>query len=643
MDIQTSSKNLVAELFSTEGPFSHVISGFREREPQKEMAVAVNEAMSKQEVLLVEAGTGTGKTFAYLVPAFLQSEKVIVSTGTLNLQDQLVFKDLPVVAKALKRFPKIALLKGRQNYLCLYRMELTLSTGQFTHKGTAERLVQVHHWQKTTKDGDLSKVDFLSMDDEVIPFITSNADNCLGSDCTFFDDCYIAKARRSAMSADILVVNHHLLMADLALKEDGFGELLPRAGHYIIDEAHQLPDVATTFFGHQLSSRQIRRLVQDIELVYQSDAKDCRDLMVLAQNVAGSAAEFREALVEISGRQFWHKSYSKEIVSEAFSSLSDNIHSLETCLEPLIVKSRELEQLYERCQQLNKVSSLFTTHDKQHVQWLECFKKGFSLHTTPLNIAEPFQEAIAPLKTSSWTLTSATLAVDNRFEHFQQQLGWHQSQRLILNSPFHYKEQALLYLPRNLPNPNADNYTQNLVEKVLSLLYASEGRAFLLFTSYKALNEAADLLAPHTSFEYFVQGSASKTVLLDAFRQSKQGVLLGTMSFWEGVDVAGDALSLVIIDKLPFASPFDPVHQARIEAIKKEKQDPFTHYQLPQAVITLKQGAGRLIRSFDDKGVLVIADPRLSARQYGAQFLKNLPCFLRTRYHDLVEEFLQDL
>ena len=634
----------IVELLSDSGPFAQAIEGFSARDAQQQMAQDVAHTMAEKGKLMVEAGTGTGKTFAYLLPALLADGKCIISTGTKNLQDQLILKDLPRVFSIMKKNKKAALLKGRQNYLCLYRMQQSLTSGQFTRRQTAEQLITVRDWSEKTVEGDLSQAHFLQDDAAVIPFVTSSAENCLGSDCPDFQKCFVAQARRNAIDADLVVVNHHLLMADLVLKEDGFGELLPHADHFILDEAHQLPDVASLFFGQSLSTRKINDLTRDCELAYHSQANDCIELQQFAQQLSKAVADFRLTFEQHEQKDFWQHFIEQESVATTYSTLVSQCQKLAQILEQQSIRSRELENLYQRADELAQVSLSFQEAEPgDQVQWLEIYRKSFTLNTTPLDVAELFQQAIDRYQSASWVFTSATLAVNEDMSHFRERLGWQQVKEVIYPSPFDYAEQALLYLPRYLPNPSHPQFNQALFNHLIPLLTASRGRAFLLFTSHKALEEMAALLAPYREFELFVQGTASKTYLLQQFRQAEQALLLGTYSFWEGVDVAGERLSFVLIDKLPFASPGDPVNKAKIQYLTRQGKNPFQEFQIPEAIIALKQGAGRLIRDPKDQGVLLLADPRVCGREYGKNFVQNLPPMTRTRDFDWVKEYLENL
>ncbi|MEE4245373.1 MAG: ATP-dependent DNA helicase [Kangiellaceae bacterium] len=637
-------------LLSQQGPFAQLFDNYAERESQLVMTEAVEQALAERRNLIVDAATGTGKTFAYLVPAVELDGKSVISTGTKNLQDQLFEKDLPHVFKALNKKRRVALLKGRQNYLCSYRMDSHLHSTQFSYREMAEQLVKVKHWSESTQDGDLSTVNFLTDDSAIKPYITSNADNCLGGECDHYQQCFVARARKQALEADIIVVNHHLLMADLVLKEDGFGELLPKVDAYIVDEAHQLPDVASTFFGKSLSSRQLNELSKDCILEYLSDSKDCRELKDLAEQLEKITADCRLHLGDEAPRQFWRNFKFNSDVNDTFEQLRVVLAELEELLKSIAIRSRELENLHARSSDLLSRLELFISANRKKldekntdVQWIEIYRTSFILNSTPLNIYDAFTNAQKPYDSAAWVLTSATLSVANNFQHFTDKLGFDSATQVQLDSPFNYPEQGLFYQPRFMKNPSDVDYTRHFVEHMLPLLRASKGRAFLLFTSHRALNQAAELLANHPEFNCFVQGQASKSHMLEQFKIVPNGVLLGTFSFWEGVDVAGDALSLVAIDKLPFSSPGDPLNQARINQLRQQGKDAFGTFQLPDAIIALKQGAGRLIRGTDDKGVLVIADPRLVGRDYGAGFIHDLPPLLPTRNKQLVIEYLEHL
>lgn len=608
---------------------AHHIDDFQYRAEQEKMAAFIEERLKNQDVGIVEAGTGTGKTFAYLVPILLSKLKAIISTGTKNLQDQLFLKDLPLICRALKSHHRIALLKGRANYLCLYRLKRNLEDGQFYSRQTIHEINLVKKWSTETQSGDISELATISEDAAVWPYVTSTADNCLGQDCPFYEKCYVTHARKEAQQADILVVNHHLFMADLALKGEGYGELLPNVSAVIFDEAHHLARVATQFFGQTLSSRQLFDLAKDIKQEYVLIAKDTPALKLESERIEKCVQDVRLAFGEKQGRGAWREIKFKDSIQNAIKALHEELDAATIMLENLATRSKSLEACARRCREIkDSLTSLTSEIEDEYIHWYETFSKNFTLNLTPINVAEPFMLAMQHYQ-CAWIFTSATIAIKNDFNYFARNLGLDKNHSLQLTSPFNFEEQAILYVPKNLPDPRSDHFTAKVIEASLPVLRASKGRAFLLFTSFRALYEAEQLLANRVDHPILVQGQMPKTQLLNYFREHGNAILLGTNSFWEGVDVRGEALSCVIIDKLPFASPGDPILKARIEKMRAQGQDPFNDYQLPQAVINLKQGVGRLIRHSNDRGVLMICDPRLVTSAYGHVFLESLP---RMRY-----------
>ncbi len=602
------------------------------------MAEAVADALDRQSVLVAEAGTGTGKTFAYLVPAMLSGRKVIISTGTRNLQDQLFHKDVPVVRNALAVPVSVALLKGRSNYLCQHRLALA-EAGHYASVQQAAKIQQIRQWAGRTHSGDIAECADISETDPVWGQVTSNSDNCLGQECPSFDECHLTNARRAAQAADIVVVNHHLLFADMALKEEGFGELLPAADAFLIDEAHQLPDVASGFFGQAISGNQLLELARDTELEFRRDINEGDELIRSAGQLQKQVRDLRLAFGQAQRRAAWSEVKEQSAVQALITAIEEQLQTLQRQLKPLLERSKGMESCYRRCNELlAKFVMLSGESPEDHIHWFETHKRSFSLHLTPLSIADYFQKQLEALP-ATWVFTSATLAVGESFSHFTEQLGLQNIETAQWQSPFDYYHQALLYVPKALPQPGEPTYTEAVIDAALPVLEASEGRAFLLFTSHRALQQAAEMLAQQVDYPLFVQGEAPRDVLLERFRHTQNAVLLGTSSFWEGVDVRGDALSCVIIDKLPFASPGDPVLNARIESLRKQGINAFMNYQLPAAVISLKQGAGRLIRDVTDRGVLMICDPRLLHKPYGKLFLDSLPPMARSRELDNVRRF----
>jgi ATP-dependent DNA helicase DinG len=627
------------------GPFCEQIPGYQVREIQLALCDAFEDALEAGEVLAAEAGTGIGKTFAYLVPALLSGKKIIVSTGTRHLQDQLFFTDMPRVIKALSIQSSTALLKGRSNYLCLHRLKMAPHLG-FVNRETRHFLSEVEDWSKITQSGDISELGSVAEDSYVWPMVTSTADNCLGGECDQWEKCFIVNARKKAQAANVVVINHHLLLADMTLKNEGFAELLPDADAFIIDEAHQLYDVAARFFGDVVSSRQLISLARDTIAEQVNDAADMAELRDYAEEVEKVARDFRLALGESGLRDTWLKIQNKASVKQALKNLVITLNDLFVELKVAAERSRGLEQCCERAQdillRLKKFQGDKTSAEVQSVLWYETYTKSFMLHVTPIDVASIFQEHTDNFS-ASWLFTSATLQVNKQFNHFARNIGLENFKSGVWDSPFNYEKQSLLYLPDNLPQPSELSYTKDLMRAAVPVLQASQGRAFVLFTSYYAMNQARDLLKQMLPYELLVQGDLPKHQLLEKFRQIDNAILLGTSSFWEGVDVRGESLSCVIIDKLPFASPGDPVMQARIDAIKRNGGQAFMEFQVPQAVITLKQGVGRLIRDVNDSGVVMIGDPRLKQKSYGRIFLNSLPSMPVTSDIKEVEQFFLDL
>jgi ATP-dependent DNA helicase DinG len=620
----------VAAILGAEGPFAREVPGFAPREAQERMAGAVATAIEDRDVLIAEAGTGTGKTFAYLVPALMSGCKVIVSTGTKALQDQLFFRDLPRVHAVLGSRAKTSLLKGRANYLCLYRLDQAVREGN-PDRQLASQLSAIRAWSARTRRGDRMEMIDIPEDSPVWPRVTSTPENCLGTECPFFEDCHVVKARREAMEADIVVVNHHLLMADLALKQEGFGEILPGADAFILDEAHQIPELAGQFFSQSVSARQMTDLAQDALAEAQGVTGATSQLLEPVEVVQDLIKRLRLAMDPLPARGPFGALDRDETVHELLGELRDVMAALSDLLSSLGERSRGLANVFERAQMLSlRLDRIAEEHSAADVRWYETWPRGFALHATPLDLATPLR-AMRMATDAAWIHTSATLSIAGDFAHFARQLGIEDPQTLHVESPFDYPRQALAYLPKDLPDPAARDYTDRVIASIRPVLDASDGRAFLLFTSHRALRRAAELLEGRVPWPLFVQGTAPRHRLLEAFRASGRGVLLGAASFWEGVDVAGEALSVVVIDKLPFAMPDDPVLQARLEALEEAGINPFMGWQVPTAVIALKQGAGRLIRDVHDRGVLVLCDPRLSTKGYGRLFLASLPPMPRTR------------
>jgi ATP-dependent DNA helicase DinG len=628
----------IEDILGPEGLLSERLSGFRHRPQQQAMADAVAELLEHGGTLICEAGTGTGKTFAYLVPALLSGRKVLVSTGTRNLQDQLFHRDLPLVREVLNIPARISMLKGRGNYLCRHRLTATLEDQRHRHTELRHQLLQVRDWASVTASGDVSELD-LPEDAPVWSAVTSNTDNCLGQSCSEWGRCHLVEARRRAQAVDLVVINHHLLCADLSLRDEGFGEILPGADCFIVDEAHQLPDVASGFFGTAVSGRQLLDLTRDLEVEYRREADDIPALLERAGDLRRGVLDLRLSLGEETRRGPWGDLVADVATARALDTVRDRLADLHCALDALQGRGKGLDGCLARSAELGRrLDRLTEGVESEDIRWYEAQGRGFRLHQTPLQVAEIFQSHMRR-HPAAWVFTSATLAVGEHFDHFSRQLGIPDAHTERWESPFDYGRQALWLVPRGMPDPASPAYVTAVAELASRVIECSRGRAFLLFTSHRALREAAQWLEPRMSYPLLVQGSAPRAVLLDRFRGLGNAVLLGTASFWEGVDVRGEALSCVLIDKLPFASPGDPVLAARIDALRRQGGNPFRDFQLPQAVIALKQGAGRLIRDAHDRGVLVVCDPRLLSRSYGHTFIDSLPPMARSRDLQDVERF----
>jgi ATP-dependent DNA helicase DinG len=625
-------------IFGTHGPLAQALEGFRARPAQQQMATRISTALEQREVLLVEAGTGTGKTFAYLVPALLSGLRVMISTGTRTLQDQLFHRDLPLLSAALGRPARVALLKGRSNYLCRARLQNIGRQGDMLPALGDPLLARISEWAQATRSGDLAELPELADAHPLRPHISSTRENCTGSRCELYSQCHVLEARRTALEADIVVVNHHLLLADLALKEDGFGDLLPSVDAVILDEAHQLPDLVSEFFGTSASSRQIEVLIADMR----TEGAEAQLALLLERALLACQARL--------GREERHLAW-RDLPPQSGACLEDLQAALADCATQLreLGASGGLEQCVVRMELL--ADSLAQLLDESGgpeslagARTVSTHARGFLLRLLPYDISGRFSALLAAHH-GAWVFTSATLAVGEDFTHFASRLGLQSASTLRFESPFDYANQALLYLPRGLPQPSDPAFTAAVVATAQPLLEAAGGGAFLLFTSHRALRTAALILERQLPAHWplLVQGRAPREQLLRRFRASGCAVLLGTASFWEGVDVQGQALRLVLIDRLPFASPEDPVVRARIEHLQSQGASPFKDYQLPEAALALKQGVGRLIRSEQDRGVVVVCDPRLSERGYGRVFRSSLPPMPVVRELAPVLELLREL
>ncbi len=612
------------------------------------MAQAVELAIEQRSVLIAEAGTGTGKTFAYLVPALAKGGKVIISTGTKTLQDQLFSRDIPMVRNALQAPVTVALLKGRANYVCHYHLERAKNDGRFLDRDDVVYLARIESYARTSKTGDRSGLADVPEDASVWPQVTSTRENCLGGDCPNYKQCFVMEARKQALQSDVVVVNHHLFFADVVLRDEGVAELLPACNTVIFDEAHQLPETASLFFGETVSTHQLIELGRDTRMEAAASAKDNPALPDAASQLEKAARDLRLQVRDDIGRQPYAQAAANRDFSDALTVAVTRLTGLAGVLKSQAGRSEGLHNCWMRAMEmLDRLGRWRAEEDRERVRWVEVFAHSVHLNATPLSIADIFHRQISGTP-RAWIFASATLSVGGDFSHYQREMGLDEAATAFWESPFDYQNQALLYVPEDLPEPNSEGYTRAVVDAALPVIEAAEGRTFFLFTSLRAMREARELMETGMKrmglvYPLLMQGEGSRTELLERFRKLGNAVLLGSASFWEGVDVKGEALSLVIIDRLPFAPPDDPVLAARIEKMNHEGRNAFMEYQVPQAVITLKQGSGRLIRDENDRGVLMICDPRLISKHYGKRIWRSLPPMKRSRDLSEVRDFYKSI
>lgn len=686
-DASTPLVERVALAFDEKGPLTKAVKGFCVREGQREFAVEAARAVEEKTILVAEAGTGTGKTFAYLTPALLAGATCVISTAGKSLQDQLCAKDLPALRDALGVPVKVALLKGRANYVCHFRLELTASEGRLPEQDSYLKLRKIQRFAAVSRTGDRAELPDVPEDDRLWPLVTSTRENCLGKDrCPNYDDCFVKKAREDAMQSQVVVVNHHLYLSSMALKResDAIDGMLPQAALTVIDEAHQLPGIASSFFGTSFStydvenvSMEARRLGRtkcndgaEWEILYDRVLKAGREFRLDAQRI-GLAEGERLDVDEIEGFGELYPGFERlraafAAMGEAMRANEGRDNELDTLAERHAELMEQMEAwtaIFVKCRNgaADEASEGEAAGDAEvggeagpeagaasgadaEVRWLEMSQHGIRFNLTPLSFAEEFRE-MREREGGAWVFTSATLSSAGRFDLFKQRLGIGECVERTWESPFNYWEQGCFYLPQ-MPPPanNTAVHTHNVIEKVWPLINAAGGRTFVLCTSLAAVRAAADELqarleANGNPYPLFVQGDGPKMRLIEEFRAHGNAVLVGSMSFWEGVDVKGEALSLVVIDKIPFAPPNDPVMMARSRAVEASGRRPFDEITLPEAVITLKQGAGRLIRSEGDRGMLVICDPRILNKGYGKVVRDSLPDFYCTRREEKALEF----
>ncbi|HYS13141.1 MAG TPA: ATP-dependent DNA helicase [Burkholderiaceae bacterium] len=654
------ARRRVAAAFNSDGVLSGAVSGFVPRDSQRDFALAVFDTIVECGTLIAEAGTGTGKTFAYLVPALTAGGKVLVSTGTKALQDQVFRKDLAVLRAALDPSLEIALLKGRQNYICLHRLERTQQDGQLPARQDVIHLRAVTQFARTSVTGDRAELGAVPENASIWPLVTSTRENCLGQQCPQFEECFVYKARRAAQSADVVVVNHHLFLADLALRDDSISEFLPVVDTVVLDEAHQLPKIAGDFFGTGFSLAQVGDLAVDSRMVGMARAADGAAWPTLSQALEQSMRVVRLALAEAGlsagARVAVERLARRAHVGKAVDELERALAALAGAIASNAGRDAELDALGPRAAALRaEVASWLIAlaprevvkpedgegedsdqdQPAEWVRWINVSTHGAQFHATPLLPGETFAR-LREQQTQAWILTSATLTLAGRFDRFVAEIGLPQANTRRWESPFDFARQALLYLPRLMPSPQAEDFAEQVADCAWPVIAACGGRAFVLCTTLRAVDRVAArlrarMLDQSSELPLLIQGTATRRALLDEFRRAGNAVLVGSVSFWEGIDVRGEALSLVVIDKLPFAPPDDPVIEARIRRLRSLGRNAFTEFQLPQAVTLLQQGVGRLIRDERDRGVLMILDDRLLTKSYGRIVLASLPPFARTR------------
>ena len=636
------------DFFSVNGPLNDCLEDYQLRTEQVEMAKSIIGTIEDKSSLVVEAGTGVGKTFAYLYPALLKGGKVVISTATKNLQDQLFFNDIPKIREALKISVKVNILKGRGNYICKLRMENTIQEGMFFNKEDAQHLHFIKAFSDNTESGEVSEISEIPETSTIWPMVTSTKENCLGQDCEFYKECFLVKARKEALESEVLIVNHHLFFADFVLKDEELSEILPKANTIIFDEAHQIPLVASFFLGQSISSSQISNLIQDCQQGLKKYPDTIKVLDALSKDFQEIVFELKKIVSPFPARLNINNLKNYENFEKTYNSLIEKLELLGITLSKHSEENAELQKLFERSSELNiKFSSWLKKDNQNNIYWIEVFSRTVQFNETPISISEQFNK-FQEKSDSAWIFTSATLSINGSFDHFVKLLGLEKAITQYLQSPFNYSENAFLYVPKEIPDSKDELFNLVLVKKALPLIKASKGRAFVLATSLKSMEEIGALLKDELkkneiNYPVITQGEGPKSDLLQQFKKHGNAILIGSLSFWEGIDVRGPTLSLVIIDKLPFQSPGDPVFESKIKLLSEEGINAFMSMQLPEAIIRLKQGVGRLIRDDYDKGVMVICDKRIIEKSYGIKIWKSLPPFKRTRNESAVINFLEEL
>ena len=637
-DLDPGLETRVVEALADDGALARAMPAFEPRPGQRRMAAAAARVLESGGVLLAEAGTGTGKTLAYLVPAILSGQRVLISTGTKNLQDQIYYKDLPDLRHALGVDFRATYMKGRGNYLCLHRFATTHAEAAGSLLPPAERSVldQLAEWADQTETGDRAEIEDLPDNLAVWNDVAATSENCIGTECPSYQECFVTTMRQRAAESDVIIVNHHLLCADAAVRQSAYGEVIPACTVAVIDEAHQLEDVATQYFGIAVSNRRLDELYRDGRRLVAGEAPPAveleeasvLELLDLLDGVRNDAHLFFGSLAPAAvGERTRVTADTLSAVAEPARRLGRSLGDLASALSRLAGPSgsTDLAALGRRADEIRtQLGFLLAANDPTYVYFVERRGRGLLLRAAPIDVSSIIRELLIE-RMESTVLTSATLTVDTSFAYLRGRLGIADATELRLPSEFDYREQAILYLPREMPSPRHPGFTAAVAREVTALLRITAGRAFVLFTSYANLRDVHARLDPTLPYPLLVQGRSPRSVLLREFRATPNAVLLATSSFWQGVDVAGDALSCVVIDKLPFASPGDPLTAARMEQIDADGGNPFSDYQVPLAILTLLQGLGRLLRHRTDRGVLALLDPRLRTKGYGRRFLDSLP------------------
>ena len=621
------------DFFGENGLLAKQLDRFEFRSEQLRMAGAVEKALQEKRFLIAEAGTGTGKTLAYLIPSIISNKKVVISTATKNLQEQIYYSDVPLLHNTLKLNFRAAYMKGRNNYLCFSRFERFKAQPTFLSSGEAARFQDISHWAYSTATGDRSELEDLPDDYSPWNAICSDANLCLGQKCQYVKECFITLLKQRAQKADVLIVNHHLFFADLMLKVTGYGEVIPDYDAIVFDESHQIEEIATHYFGMSVSNYRLDELTRDIMRELKQAECNPRHFQSLLDKLQACYPPFFQHFNSKQPRYRLRQHHLTGEVLTALSALLNSLAALSSSLDNLSPKTEAIEALSRRAQEIHhQLTFIIEASDPAYVYWCEVRGKGMFLRASPIEVGELLNNALFEEK-DTIIFTSATLSTDRHFNFFREQIGLSQKKgitELILDSHFDYSKQAILYLPQDLPAPDQKTFTLSAARKIETILETTRGRAFVLFTSYKNMTEIYHYLNGTIPFTLLLQGEKTKSLLLKHFKEDLHSVLFATASFWEGVDVQGEALSCVIIDKLPFDPPTEPMVEAKIDYITSRGGNAFRSYQIPSAIISLKQGLGRLIRNSEDRGILAILDKRIVTRSYGQQFLASIPSCPRT-------------